>query len=44
MDIQKLLPMDQQQQLLGLVAVVGGGNIIDVQTGGPEKKDASRSN
>ena len=44
MDLQKVATYTTAAAVVGTGGVVGGGKIIDVQTGGPEKKDASRSN
>ena len=38
MDIQKIATYGTAAAVVGTGSVVGGGKIIDVQTGGPEKR------
>ena len=38
MDIQKIATYGSAAAVVGTGSIVGGGHIIDVQTGGPEKR------
>ena len=38
MDVQKIATYGTAVAVVGTGSVVGGGKIIDVQTGGPEKR------
>ena len=38
MDIQKIATYGSAAAVVGTGSIVGGGHLIDVQTGGPEKR------
>ena len=42
MDIQKIATYGSAAAVVGTGSIVGGGHIIDVQTGGPEKRQEAQ--
>ena len=43
MDIQKIATYGSAAAVVGTGSIVGGGHIIDQQTGGPEKRAAAQA-
>ena len=42
MDIQKIATYGSAAAVVGTGSIVGGGHLIDVQTGGPEKRQEAQ--
>ena len=42
MDIQKIATYGSAAAVVGTGSIVGGGHLIDVQTGGPEKRQEAK--
>ena len=42
MDLQKIATYGSAAAVVGTGSIVGGGHLIDVQTGGPEKRQEAQ--